>query len=300
MNTPTLRRLLALLLLVPAATAARAEDDAAINGITAVNSRVSPDYARTRLPGGKFKPEFYVFGPGGKWNGEIADASADKLQFIDVARVIAGPLAGRNYLPAKDPAGTKLLIMVYWGTTSVPAPYNESFAYEHLQEAQSAIAPGASKPSDATLAQMSSALVMLDMDNHQRDLINFKNAGMLGYDETGLVGTEKGQYVRGTAFGVDRDDLVTELEENRYFVVLMAYDFQILWKQKKHKLLWETRFSVNERHNQFDQALPYMAQNASQYFGEPSNGLVRNRVREGKVEIGDATIIDFLSSPPAK
>jgi hypothetical protein len=300
MNATLPYRLLALVLLLSAAGPARAEEDAAINGITAVNSRVSSDYVRVRLPDGKFKPEFYVFGPGGKWGGEIKDASADKLQFIDVARVIAGPLAGRNYLPAKDPAGTKLLIMVYWGTTSVPQPYDESFAYEHLQEAQSQISAAGSKPSDANLSQMSSALVMLDMDNHQRDLINFKNAAMLGYDEPGLVGTEKGSYVRGTAFGIDRDDLVTELEENRYFVVLMAYDFQILWKQKKHKLLWETRFSVNERHNQFNQALPYMAQNASQYFGQPSNGLVRNRVREGKVEVGDPTVIDFLASPPAK
>jgi len=286
-----------------APASARAEEDAAINGVTAVNSRVSSDYVRTHLPDGKFKPESYVFGPGGKWGGEIKDDSADKLKFIDVAHVIAGPLAGRNYLPAKDPGTTQLLIMVYWGTTSVPQPYNESFAYEHLQSAQSQLHTETTlqgKPNDDTLSQMSSALVMLDMDNHQRDLINFKNASMLGYDEPGLVATEKGEYVRGTAFGIDRDDLVNELEENRYFVVLMAYDFQILWKQKKHKLLWETRFSVNERHNLFDQALPYMAQNASQYFGQPSNGLVRNRVREGKVEIGDATIIDFLSSPSSK
>jgi len=38
-------------------------------------------------------------------------------------------------------------------------------------------------------------------------------------------------------------------------VVLMAYDFQLLWKEKKHKLLWETRFSIRQRHNDFDRQL---------------------------------------------
>jgi hypothetical protein len=70
-----------------------------------------------------------------------------------------------------------------------------------------------------------------------------------------------------------------------------------MWKQKKHKLLWETRFSINERHNQFDRALPALAQYASKYFGQPSNGLLRSRVADGNVEIGEPTLIQFLTDP---
>jgi hypothetical protein len=77
----------------------------------------------------------------------------------------------------------------------------------------------------------------------------------------------------------------------------MAYDFQLLWKEKKHKLLWETRFSISERRNQFDKALPIMARYASQYFGQASNGLVRTRVPEGNVDIKEPTLIEFLSEP---
>ena len=110
-------------------------------------------------------------------------------------------------------------------------------------------------------------------------------------------GTEKAKYVRGTAFGVERNDLYEELEENRYFVVLMAYDFQLLWKEKKHKLLWETRFSIGERHNAFDKALPVMVRYASQYFGQNSNGLLRTRVPEGTVQVKDPTLIEFIPDP---
>ena len=93
-----------------------------IEGVTAVASKVSDDYFRTKLPDGSFQPEYYSFGEGGTWGGQISDATIDKLHFMDVARVIAEPLAGQKYMPARDPNNTKLLIMVYWGTTAVPAP----------------------------------------------------------------------------------------------------------------------------------------------------------------------------------
>jgi len=74
-------------------------------------------------PTARFKTETYAFGSGGNWGGDIKDATIDKLNFLDVAKVIAGPLASQKYLPAKDPNNTKLLIMVYWGTTTVPPRY---------------------------------------------------------------------------------------------------------------------------------------------------------------------------------
>jgi len=295
---------------------------AALEGVTAVTSKASEDYIRAKLPDGSEKPETYAFGEGGKWQGEISDLSIDKLHFIDVAKMIAPPLAFRKYLPASNPADTKLLIMVYWGTTAVPPPTSSSIAYSNLSDIQNRIAQsqglaranasvanaaagergyhpadGNAGASDAQLDELSAAMTMLNIENRQRDRTDFNNALMLGYDSPGLIGTERGAYVRGTALSVDRDDLYAEIEENRYFVVLMAYDFQLLWKEKKHKLLWETRFSISERRNQFDKALPLMARYASQYFGHASNGLVRTRVPEGNVEVEDPTLIELISDP---
>jgi hypothetical protein len=293
---------------------ARAEDG--VGGVTAVSSKVSNGYVRKKLPDGSFQPEFYAFGKGGNWGGQISDVTIDKLTFLDVAHVIAEPLAGRKYFPARDPGSTRLLIMVYWGTTAVPESAQNSMAYDAARYAQASLgsvgmdtsskgfhslSSGSSHSGNgadnAKLSAWSAAMTMLNIVNQLRTTTDFANAQMLGYDSPGLIGTDYGNNVKGTALATNRDDLFAEIEENRYFVVLMAYDFQLLLKEKKHKLLWETRFSISERRNQFDKALPIMAQSASPYFGAPSNGLIRNRLQEGSVEVGTPKMIDFVAEP---
>jgi hypothetical protein len=310
MNPRHARSIAALAALV--LLAGRAPADTGLEGITAVSSKVSRGYVRERLPGGAPKPESYAFAEGGKWAGELSDPTIDKLKFLDVAKVIAAPLAARAYVPARDPRSTKLLIMVYWGTTAVPPPTSESIALEKMQAAQenlnkylvtsnvdprTKVPMGMSYMVDAALDQVTTATMLVNMENREKDKTDFLNAKMLGYDDPGLVGTERGNYVRGTALAVLRDDLYREIEENRYFVVLLAYDFQKLWREKKHDLLWETRFSISERHNAFDKALPAMVQYASRYFGEDSGGLLRDRIPEGRVDLGDVKSLGEVEAP---
>lgn len=280
----------------PSAAAAEGSDE-----ITAVSAKVSNDYVRAKMPDGSFLPETYAFGEGGHFGGPMHDDSIDNLNFIDVARVIKGPLADQNYISGKDPEKTKLLIMVYWGLTDVPPPANETHAYLYLQQANEnlriALDTHIAQMIDAAYSELSGALVMVSMENRLRDRTNFANAKMLGYDREGLIGTDYGNALKYGSRAARRDDMITELEDNRYFVVLMAYDFQMTWKQRKHKLLWETRFSIRQRHHNFDRDLPSMAQYASRYFGQDSHGLLRSQVPEGHVEMGTPTIIEFLFGP---
>jgi hypothetical protein len=97
--------------------------------------------------------------------------------------------------------------------------------------------------------------------------------------------------------GWRRKDLFGDLRVNRYFVVLMAYDFQLMWKEKKHRLVWETRFTLLETGHDFGKELPRMAKYASRYFGRDSHGLIRDLVPEGRVEIGD---VKSLGTEPEK
>jgi hypothetical protein len=302
---PSVLALAAILCVPLCAFAEHTSDD-----ITAVAAKASPDYIRVRQKDGAFPVEGYAFGEGGHYGGPMIDPAIDKLKFIDVARVISEPLAEQNYWPDRNPHTTKLLIMVYWGLTDVPPPVSSSSAYNNLSviqnkiqataglaKAAAAAGPSGGKgyhPSSSVagatpeqLDELDSSLAMLDVVNQQRKRTDFFNAAMLGYSTEGLLNTDYGDYIRGTALGLRQQDLMTELEDNRYFVVLMAYDFQTLWKTKKHKLLWETRFSIRQRHNNFDDALAGMAKAASEYFGQNSGGLVRRDTPVGRVDIGD-------------
>jgi hypothetical protein len=304
------RALLCGILLSPSLALAAGD----LEGITALSSRASADYVRSKLPDGSFRPEYYTFGKGGKWEGNFSDLTIDKLSFMDIARDIAPPLASQRYLPGRDPAKTTLLIMVYWGTTKAPEHETSTDAYVRAQAADGGMRGGpiviriqtgissskvmlVNKPipsSDIDSPAMAS-MALVDMENLQRDKLNQQNVAMLGYESW----WKKTEHFEHVGFGLDfeRQDMIDEIERARYFVVLEAYDFQLLWKQRRHKLLWEIRFSVDQHHNEFDKALPAMAQYVSKYFGQDSHGLLRESVPSGRVDIGDLKSLGAVGEP---
>jgi hypothetical protein len=279
--------------------------------IAAVSSQVSTEYSRVKLADGSFQPETYTFGEGGRLAGEAHDETIDRVTFLDVAKVVAGPLGRKNYVPVEDrnPEKTKLLIMVYWGTTTGTSGASNTLEYQNLQRTQgsskqpptpppsagsssASTGPAANQQARQSAATQNSrqstedgAMAAVLAENWQRDQFDMRNAQLLGYD-TALAQTSD---VGATPLSRRHDDLVSEIEENRYFVVLMAYDYQALWTQKKHRLFWVTRFSVRERGADFEKMLPSMVAYASQYFGQDSHGLLRRPLPEGHVEIGEPT-----------
>lgn len=295
-------RLLAAFL-APALT--RAGGDASTE-ITSVSSVVSAGYVRERMQDGTLRPELYALGNGGRIEGKLAGDSIDAMGFAGIARVIAPPLASRRYVPANDPGRIQLLIMVYWGTTGGAEGASSSAEYQNLQASQAPPTPlpmtleadtntGVSQSLAMTQSRMvaaqgqaedsgfDSALAAASLEDRARLKADARNAMLLGYDSE--LADSAG--LEGTALGGKRAELIRELEESRYFVVLMAYDFQRLLKDKKAKVLWVTRISIRQRGNEFNKVLSAMTWFASEYFGRDSHGLLRRPLPEGHVEVGE-------------
>lgn len=292
---------------LPAAGAA--EDDV----LTAVCSSAYNGYVRPRRPDGSIKPETYAFGQGEYANGQMRDDSIDGFPFRKLVGLLAPYLARQDYVPTQSPDGTDLLIVVHWGTT---IPYDNGSYRMALDNLKSAMAAGrmASQPpvapqpgqrsssgamgSDSSAAlrgmqsnDLSGYLMMLEMQNRLRDQANARNAALLGYmPEMGRVD----ENMRFGGLGTYYNDLASDVEEDRYFVILAAYDFRRAWKQKQLKLLWVTRVSIRAHGNRFDQDVEAMVRSASHYFGQTSPGLLRQRVPEGKVEVGEPKVIGVV------
>lgn len=300
------RLLLTVSLVSAAAHVALAEDTVAIA------SKTSHDYARAKLPDGSYAVEYYAFGKGGVLAGQTRDPSIEKLDFLDIAKTLAVPLKKENYLPTKDPKVTQLLIMVYVGRTGALEEASGSTGYTNLNNAQGNLdAISSAKGGDsggsagsvlinsgmadkaAADEGVTTAMGMVKMENNIRQKQDLQTVSLLGYDSW----WDRTEREEGTPFDNGRADLVREVEEGRYFVVLMAYDFQLMWKEKKPRLLWETRYSIRQRGNDFERQLALMSEAAERYYGRSTDGLIHGDLPEGRVEVGE---VKSLGTEPAR
>jgi hypothetical protein len=321
MKTAALFCIGASLVSVPLAHAFAGSDN-----VTVVSARTSEDYQRTSLSDGSFKAESYAFAEGGVWNAALKDASLDSLKFMDVARTVSRPLASQAFVPARDPKQAKLLIVVYWGRTNTGGGVDNNSELQNLQTSSAAFTASkvanqqqqtsASRINGADSGSMvcghvetnttpqqvvdqisaeneaTGAMAIVAAENAARDKSYEQNAAMLGYDSW----LNETSNMPGTALASRRQDVIDELQHDRYFVVLMAYDFQMMWKEKKHKLLWETRMSIGQRGAEFNEELAVMAKNASQYFGHDTHGLVRRDMPAGRVNVGDLQTLGVVAA----
>ena len=291
--------------------------------VVAVFSGTSPDYHRAIQPGGKFAEESFAFGEGGDLGGTVNDYTIDRLRFVDIARRIAPALTAANYrpFPSGSPGMPHLLIMVYWGTTTATDGTSSSPEYQIAnafmpppvppmppppngqgdsgmvsdpstsgRASEGAVRAALQAASDSAAQQ---SMMFMGMANRRRDRQNQANAAILGYlPELSRVG----QFEAG-AMRQRREAVLEEVGEARYYVVLLAYDFKVLQQERRQKLLWETRFSLRQHGNSFDERLAAMAQLASRYFGAESHGLTRRPMGNEHVDFGEMNILGIEPDP---
>jgi hypothetical protein len=264
--------------------------------IVTVYAKTWNGYKRTVQADNTYKPETYAFASGGRMDGVLDDDSIDNLKFVQVAGVVAASLKHQNYLQATNANNTDLLLILYWGTTGGydEGGYQRSMATLStdfaLAQPVAIAAPGASTMSgivdtqrvinDSVASQLDATFDKIALANQERDQNNQLNARILGY-QTALDDTN---FLR--PYSIAARDVLSEVEESRYFVILKAYDFQKLRKHQGKVLLWETRYSIARHGNRFDEQLVDMTRYATQFAGQEVGPLLRRHIREGKVEVG--------------
>ena len=279
-----------------------------------IYSRVSPNYERELEQDGTYKREFYAIGYGGRVDGTVWDTTQEKENFPEIAGIVAEELAKQNYHFSPDKNTADLLIVLHWGTT---APFNSGNltdsvnlagdAFRALNDAQSVQVEVDTSSQESTSqtvslvseqqmeiqranAALDGALTSMQAERADQSRRDEQTAKVLGYTDELARNNDMARFAGSDRFNV----LINEVQEPRYYVVVTAYDFDEITKQKKKKRKpdpeWITRFSIRTRGNDFMDRIDDMAMRSGNYFGRESGRLIRQRT--GEVEIGDMQVIE--------
>jgi hypothetical protein len=289
---------LGFVLLAPALRADHAD-------FVVVNATASKAYTEQKFVNGVPKPETYVFYEGRHFGGITRDASMAHVSFMDIAKVLAPNLARQNYLPTKDVKGADLLIIVNWGTTVTDETGNKSnLQFQDLLTDTSDAFKGLPDPEQGGGTVDIISTLTFDLMREQAYAVSAQkfaetNADLLGYTNA-VNKEERAQWASADGLNSDAESHLADLDEERYFVILMAYDYQKILRHGSNtdaqpKPLWSVRMNIRADGNNFAEALPAMSKVAAAYFGKQLDDLISAQTDVGKganVEIGPVKVLE--------
>ncbi len=265
-----------------------------VNGLYAANrilikAVASKEFTKARALDENKKIQTYQFILGRYFPGNNKDPGMEKVTLDDIVQNLAVHLQKQNFYPHKDPKEGDLLIVIHYGATDYEVSYEEMFGitsledFGYTEEVASAGSGGA-------------ALEFSTIDAINNFSFNLNSAAAIaGVNEQSaffkaqLLGMEEAYSNRISPN--DEYELKTMLNEVRYFIILMAYDYQLL-KEGEVKLLWSTRYSVRAIGQSFEQAIKDMNYVAADFFGKNLKGLNSKRVTDkSHVEMGEIEVL---------
>jgi hypothetical protein len=272
----------------------------AVTPIT-VSATTAPGYIRRVDAQGRVLPESYVFAKGHFYGGDTRDGSLVKLTFADIVEILAPNLAKQSYFPSKEETAAHLVLVVHWGVTRVYRnPQGNRFAVEDMNKAVAGynVALGASPGVGGDPGAINMLLAEGDSSQQSAASAVRRNAVLLGYEST----LEKFRHQLRLTPEAEDYDMFHELNEERYFVILMAYDNQTINNKPTPRPLWITRLSIRSPGRNFMETAPALSQVGADYFGRQVDGLVRVEAeKRGRVKLGEIEYLGTVeSAPPAK
>ena len=265
------------------------------NESVAISAMATPTYVRPTAADGKPQPESYVFSEGKFIGSPTVDVGQGRVTFADITKLLAPDLAKQNYFPATQVPTADILLMVHWGTTTTFVDPMRDIQMERTNEALSDYSANADSAGNADPGALNAAIA--DQKNASGSALGAiaRNAALLGYQPT--LAKEQGKIFSSA----EEQTMNEELNEERYFIILIAYDFQAMQKEHKTRRLWTTRLSVRSPGNKFTEALPMLARAGGDVFGRQIDGLVRVKIpaQGGNVKLHEMKILGTVENPPA-
>ncbi|HWA08774.1 MAG TPA: hypothetical protein VG838_04820 [Opitutaceae bacterium] len=266
----------------------RAPDPVAVSSVSTEN------YAAQKFGPKAPKPETYLFFQGHYFGGTTRDPDLEHAQFLQIAQTLGENMVRQNYFPTKDQKNADLLIAVHWGVTTTYENPNRQMDLDRLNDAMATdIAKG---PNNMDHSEVNSELAIADLEQGTKEYYIKENSRLLGFDRqiakeadpSTASGTTNSSFMSSGEL-----DLRQLLDEERFFVILMAYDYHTMKKGTKPTLLWSTRFSVRAASNRFTVVLPEMSKAAADYFGRNMDGLKFEApgLKQGQVDVGTPTVV---------
>ena len=203
-----------------------------------------------------------------------------------------------------------LLIVINWGTTITDptGDKNDLEVQGQLQDLVSSVhsfATGSGGGTIGGLGALNAQLAMADTDALEQQSQIASSSHLLGYDAS-LQREGRMDWARAGGMSALEATHLSELLDERYFVILQAYDYQQIRREDGNrggphtaqpKPVWSVRMNIRSAGNNFNAALPAMAEAASGYFGKQVDDLVTTQVsvgRQSHVEVGAPRVMNVI------
>lgn len=112
-----------------------------------------------------------------------------------------------------------------------------------------------------------------------------------------MIGLIAGKKFDSTVdFGLGTEKILEGVQDDRYFVMISAYDFKAYFEQHKKVMLWAAKMSVPTNDVTMAQVLPTLIDNGGAVFGRETVGPkvldVPAVLPDGKVDVGTPTVVE--------
>jgi hypothetical protein len=122
------------------------------------------------------------------------------------------------------------------------------------------------------------------------------------FNQMQMLGLVAGNTVKDLGLDFDRDAVMQRAKQDRYFVMVSAYDFDAYRSGRKAVLLWQAKMSArSDALVQFSDALNALAWAGGPHFGRETTRpatVILPVTPDGRVEVGVPTVKDYTDAPP--